>query len=65
MDKTAIENALMSIEEQIAIIRAEIGKESEAAGAAGQGAPGAMATPPKPAGAPPGDNSLGGFFGKQ
>jgi len=64
MDKTAIENALVAMEEQIAAIRAEIGKEADAAGAAGQGAPGAMATPPKPAGAP-GDNSLGGFFGKQ
>ncbi len=63
MDKTTIENALVLIEEQIAAIRSEIGKEGDASGAAGQGAPGSMATPPKPAGSP-GDNSLGGFFGK-
>ncbi len=63
MDKTAIENALTLIEEQIAAIRAEIGKDANAAGAAGQGAPGSMATPPKPTGST-GDNSLGGFFGK-
>lgn len=50
MDPKAIESALVLIEEQIAAIRSVINApESEAPGAPGE--PGAMATPPKPAGA--------------
>jgi hypothetical protein len=51
IDPAAIESALVLIEEQIAAIRAVLGNGEAEGAQEAPGAPGAMATPPKPAGA--------------